>query len=125
MTPQEKVAREFVSAFNRAELDSFVAILDPEVELHSMRGLKRGREEARIWATRAPGGVQQSVTINSAESVGDRVLLEIERHWHWAEDDTHASTEKMAWLFTVRDGLITTWHPYEDRTEARTAFTTP
>lgn len=125
MTAKEKVVREFVSTFNRSELDSFVATLHPEVALHSMRGLRRGHEEARSWATKAPGGVQQTVAIKSSETAGDRVLLEIERHWHWAEDGSHAATDKMSWLFTVEDGLITSWQPYEDRTEARTAFTAP
>ena len=34
--------REFIRAFNERDLDAFVAVLDPEVELHSMRGLRKG-----------------------------------------------------------------------------------
>lgn len=123
MTPEEKTVREFVSTFNRSELDSFVATLHPEVELHSMRGLRKGRDEARDWATKSPGGVQQTVVVRSAETSGDRVLLEIERQWHWADDGSHASTDEMAWLLTLKDGLIVSWRPYEDRSEARRAFT--
>lgn len=123
MTPEEKIVREFVSTFNRSELDSFVSTLHPEVELHSMRGLRKGRDQARDWATKSPGGVQQTVVIRSAEICGDRVLLEIERQWHWAEDGSHASTDEMAWLFTLKDGLVGSWRPYEDRAEARQAFT--
>ena len=48
--------REFIRAFNERDLDAFVAVLDPEVELHSMRGLRKGVEAARLWATRKPGG---------------------------------------------------------------------
>ena len=55
--------REFIRAFNERDLDAFVAVLDPEVELHSMRGLRKGREAARLWATRAPGGVQQTIEL--------------------------------------------------------------
>ncbi len=122
MTPGEKAVREFVSTFNRSELDSFVATLDPEIEIHSLRGLRRGREEARAWATKKPGGVQQTVVIESVEERDDRVLLEIERQWHWDEDGSHAATDTMAWLFTVRDGLVCAWRPFEDRAEARAAF---
>ena len=46
-----------------ADLDAFVAVLDPEVELHSMRGLRKGVEAARLWATRKPGGVQQTIEL--------------------------------------------------------------
>ena len=35
----------------------------PEVELHAMRGLRKGPEAARIWATRKPGGVQQEIEL--------------------------------------------------------------
>lgn len=122
MTATEKVVREFVAAFNRGDLDAFVATLDPRVEIHSVRGLRTGRDRAREWATRAPGGVQQTVVIRSAETAGDRVLLEIDREWHWAEDGDHASTDEMAWLFTVHDGLVASWQPFEDRDAARQAF---
>lgn len=117
------MVREFVSTFNRSDLDAFVSTLHPEVELHSVRGLRAGRDEAREWATKAPGGVQQTVVVGSLEVAGDRVLLEIDRQWHWAEDGDHASTDEMAWLFTVRDGMVASWRPFEDRDEARRAFT--
>ncbi len=122
MSPEEKVTREFVSTFNRSELNSFVGTLDPEVEIHSVRGLRRGRDEARAWATRKPGGVQQTVVIEAVEQQEDRVLLEIQRQWHWEEDGALAATEPMAWLFTLRDGLVASWRPFEDREEAREAF---
>ena len=35
--------REFIRAFNERDLDAFVAVLDPGVELHSMRGVRKGR----------------------------------------------------------------------------------
>lgn len=122
MSPEEKTVREFVSTFNRSELDSFVGTLHPEVEIHSQRGLRRGPDEARAWATKKPGGVQQTVVIESVAERGGRVLLEIERQWHWAEDGSHAATDEMAWLFELRDGLVASWRPFEDRAAARRAF---
>lgn len=119
----ERVARGFVEAFNERDLDRFVSLLDPGVELHSMRGPVNGREAARDWATRPPGGVQQTIEIVGSTAEGGRVLFDIDRLWHWAEDGTHASTDEMAWLFEVgEDGLITSWRPFEERVEARDAF---
>lgn len=115
-------ARAFVEAFNDRDLDRFVEIVDPEVELHSMRGTVKGREAARGWATRAPGGVQQTIEIVGSETAPGRVLLDIDRVWHWAEDGSYASTDEMAWLFGVEDGLVTSWRPFEDRAEARAAL---
>jgi len=122
LTPEEKVAREFVSTFNRSELDAFVELLDPEVEIHGMRGLKKGPEEARSWATKKPGGVQQTILIEACESAADRVLLEVKREWRWEEDDELAYTDELFWLFGMRNEKVLSWRPFEDPEEARTAF---
>ena len=115
--------REFVRAFNERDLDGFVAVLDPEVELHSMKGLRKGVEAARLWATRAPGGVQQTIELDElyedgAERGGGSAVALIRRVWRWQEDGSFASEDEMAWLFELRDGRVRSWRPFEDRAEA-------
>jgi ketosteroid isomerase-like protein len=115
--------REFIRAFNERDLDAFAAVLDPEVELHSMKGLRKGREAARVWATRAPGGVQQTIELDELweeglEGGGGRAVALIRRLWHWEEDGAAAGVDEMAWSFELRDGRILSWRPYEDRAEA-------
>ena len=115
--------REFIRAFNERDLDAFVAVLDPEVELHASRGLRKGIEAARVWATRAPGGVQQAIELeqlyeDGTESGGGRAVALIRRHWRWEEDDSLAGVDEMAWAFELRDRKILSWRPYEDREEA-------
>jgi limonene-1,2-epoxide hydrolase len=112
--------RKFIRAFNERDLDGFVAVLDPEVEIHSNRGLRKGRAAAREWATRKPGGVQQ--TIELAELFEDgtdgRAVALIVRRWHWEEGGELAAEEEMAWAFELRDRLVGSWRAYEDRDEA-------
>ena len=115
--------REFIRAFNERDLDAFVAVLDPEVELHSMRGLRKGREAARIWATRPPGGVQQTIELeqlyeDGAKPGGGSAVALIRRVWRWDEDGSPAGKDEMAWLFELRDHRIRSWRPYENRTAA-------
>lgn len=115
--------REFIRAFNDRDLDAFVKVLDPEVELHSARGLRRGREAARLWATRKPGGVQQTIELeelheDGTEGGGGRAVALIVRRWHWEEDGSAAGAEEMAWMFELHDHRIRSWRPFEDRTEA-------
>ena len=115
--------REFIRAFNARDLDGFVAVLDPEVELHSMKGLRKGREAARLWATRAPGGVQQTIELEQLyeeglEGGGGRAVALIRRVWRWAEDDSEAGVDAMAWVFELRGNRVRSWRPYEDRGEA-------
>ena len=115
--------REFIRAFNERDLDAFVAVLDPEVELHSGRGLRKGIEAARLWATREPGGVQQTIELEELyeeglESGGGRAVALIRRRWHWDEDGSDAGVDEMAWAFELRDHKVRGWRPYEDRDEA-------
>jgi limonene-1,2-epoxide hydrolase len=115
--------REFIRAFNEQDLDAFVAVLDPEVELHSGRGLRKGREAARVWATREPGGVQQTIELEALyeeglEGRGGHAVALIRRRWQWEEDGSEAGVDEMAWAFELRDRRIRSWRPYDDREAA-------
>jgi limonene-1,2-epoxide hydrolase len=118
--------REFIRAFNERDLDGFASVLDPEVELHSMRGLRKGVQAARLWATRPPGGVQQTIELESLSESGSEeagaALALIRRVWRWDEDGSDAGEDEMAWLFELRGHRILSWRPYEDRDEATAAF---
>jgi hypothetical protein len=122
VTPEERTAREFVSTFNRSELDAFVELLDPEIEIRGMRGVKKGRDEARAWATKKPGGVQQTVLIESCRQRNEQVLLEVKREWRWEEGNELAYVDELAWLFEMRNGQVLSWQPFEDKEGARAAF---
>jgi limonene-1,2-epoxide hydrolase len=114
--------REFIRSFNERDQDAFAAVLDPEVELHSMKGMRKGRGAARMWATRPPGGVQQTIEVDELFEDGNRALALIRRVWHWDEDGSHANTEEMAWLFELRGHRIRSWRPFDDREAAWQAY---
>ena len=114
--------REFIRAFNERDLDGFVATLDPDVELHSMKGLVKGAEAARRWATRKRGGVQQTIELEELyedDAENGRAVALIMRRWHWDDEDGElAGEDEMAWLFELRGHRIRSWRPFEDREEA-------
>ena len=119
--------REFIRAFNERDLDAFLEVLDPEVELHASRGLRKGREAARVWATRAPGGVQQEIELeqlyeDGTEGGGGRAVALIVRRWHWAETGEPAGEEPMAWCFELRGRRVRSWRPCENREQALRDF---
>jgi hypothetical protein len=119
--------REFIRAFNERDLDAFVATLDPEVELHAARGLRKGVEAARVWATRAPGGVQQTIELeqlyeDDTEAGAGRALALVRRVWRWEEDGSAAGEEEMGWLFALNEQRIRSWRPFEDREAAWRAY---
>jgi hypothetical protein len=115
--------REFIRAFNERDLEAFARVLDPEVELHSMRGLRKGIEAARLWATRPPGGAQQTIELeqlyeDGTEGGGGTAVALIKRRWHWEEDGSPAGEDEMAWLFELHRHQVRAWRPFDDRAEA-------
>jgi limonene-1,2-epoxide hydrolase len=125
LTPSHKdPIREFIRAFNERDLDGFVAVLDPAVELHSMKGLVKGVEGARKWATRKRGGVQQTIELEQlyeggTEGGGGHAVALIMRRWHWDDDEGEfAGEDEMAWAFELHDHRVRVWRPFEDRAEA-------
>jgi limonene-1,2-epoxide hydrolase len=118
-TPPTDPVREFIRAFNERDIEAFVATLDPEVELHSMKGLKVGHEAARHWATRKRGGVQQTIELEQLHEGEDWAVAMIMRRWHWDDDvGEFAGEDEMAWVFELREQRIRSWRPFEDRDEA-------
>jgi hypothetical protein len=92
-----------------------------------MKGVRKGLEAARVWATRAPGGVQQTIEVeelfeDDTESGGGRALALIKRAWRWDEDGSAAGEDEMAWLFELHDHRICSWRPFEDREVAWRAY---
>jgi ketosteroid isomerase-like protein len=115
--------REAIRAFNEQDLDALVAILDPDVEVHSMRGRLKGIDAVRKWATRTPGGVQQTLELDQlyedgTENGGGSAVALVTRRWHWEEDGSEAGVEELAFVYELQGGKILSWRPVQDRAEA-------
>ena len=116
--------REFIRAFNERDLDAFVAVLDPEVELHSMRGLRQGASRRRDSGRRGRrAGCSRRSSSSSSTRTGPRG-----RRRRGRADPSAAGTGKR----TARRRAPTRWPgcsscattgfsaggPFEDRAEA-------
>ena len=122
MSEQTEAVQRFYAAFRDQELDAFVDVLHPQVELQTARGLRIGREEARGWATRNPlGSLEQRHVIEELREHTDHVVALIRKQWWWRESDELADDAEEAALFTFKDGLIARWQPFTDRADALAA----
>lgn len=95
------------------------------MEILASRGPRTGIDEARAWATFKPDGLQQRQVIDELAESGDKVVAFNRRQWRWAGSDDVAGEDEMAYVFTIRDGLIARWEPFEDRAAARRAAGLP
>jgi hypothetical protein len=115
--------RRFVDAFNDEDLDGLADAVSESIEIQGRRGLVRGREEAREWATRRPSGeLHQRLVVDRVREDGHPPVALLRRQWLWSEDGEIADEEEVAVLVTLdADGLICRWQPFEDRAEALAA----
>ncbi len=115
--------RSFVDAFNAQDLDALTAQLSEGIELQGRRGLVRGREEVRDWATRRPPGyLLQRLILDEVRTDGHPPVALMRRQWFWHHSDRVADEEEIAVLVTVDDdGLICRWQPFDDPDEALAA----
>ena len=75
-------------------------------------GGSRRRESGR---PAPPGGVQQTIILDELWEEPDRALAHVTRRWHWDEDGSPAGEDELAWVFELRDGLISSWRSLEER----------
>jgi hypothetical protein len=122
-----EAARTFIQAFNDEDLDALAAVLDPEVEVQTSRGIAIGHDEVRRWATRVPTGyLRQRLVPDVIRDEGKHVVAFVRREWFWREDGKVADAQELAIVATIgEDGLITRWQPFEDRDEALHAAGVP
>ena len=88
--PMPDPVREFIRAFNERDLDGFVAVLDPEVELHAMRGLRKGLGGGAglgdAGAGRGAAGDRARAALRGRDrGRRRRAVALIVRRWHWEE----------------------------------------
>jgi limonene-1,2-epoxide hydrolase len=109
----------FIKAFNRQDLEALAKVLHPEVVIHASRAPKHGIDEALAWARRVEtGDLEQWVELDHIDVESDRALALIRRQWWWRGQDELAREDEMAWAFELRDGLVVSWRPFDDRAEA-------
>jgi ketosteroid isomerase-like protein len=125
LSPPTDLVRRFYDAFNNQDLDAFAETLHPEIVIDGGRGSRTGRDEAREWATFKPGGVQQHQVIDELIEVPEGVLSLNRRQWFWDGTEDLAVEEPMAYLFTLRDGLVSRWQAFEGHESARSQFASP
>jgi ketosteroid isomerase-like protein len=117
--PDLQAVRDFFQGFNEQDLDLFLASLDPEAELHTLKmGQIQGHEAARHWATRPPGGLQQRIVVEDLLQSGDRLVALARQQWLWEGTDEIAEDNEVAAVFSLRNGRIVRWQPFPDRAEA-------
>jgi len=115
--------RRGIDAWNRGDLDAWLASFAPEAEWHTTglfadEGVYRGRAALeRLWAELREDIEELSTSVSEIRTVGERVFVAVTATGRGKR--SKAGFEELAWfVMTLRDGLVVRLDTYLDPTEA-------
>ena len=114
------VARRWVELFNeRGDVDEFLSLHDPEVELQTPGGPRlHGHDQVRDWFDAGFENVQSRIIPERFVAEGDIVVGLGRIDVRWIESGEVAHDGESAGAFWFRDGKIIAWQPFETHAAA-------
>jgi ketosteroid isomerase-like protein len=114
------VARRWVELFNsRDDVDEFLSLHDPEVELQTPGGPRlHGHDQLRDWFEKEYENVQPRLLPERFVAGGDTVVGLGRTEVRWAESGEVAREFESAGAYWFSDGKIIAWQPFETHAAA-------
>ena len=118
-----RVLRRAEELFNVRDLGAYLELFDPETEWHVARedpdtAVHRGREEVRGYLERWIDAFSDlNLHMEETHDAGDRVLALIHMHGHGSASGAPLD-ERVSFLFSLRNGLVTKVEEFFDHSEA-------
>ena len=124
-TDRERVVRQAIDAFNRRDIDGYLARMDEEVETESrltaMEGTYHGHEGVRRWWDNLLAMFPDfTLAVESAAEIGDTTIVRMAATAHGAESAT--PLQETIWLpIEWRGDRCARWRVFATREEAEEA----
>jgi ketosteroid isomerase-like protein len=112
------LAKRILDAISEGDVDAFVELLDPEVEIHTQRGVRRGREEVARWARAKFEHLERRYEVDEVHTSGGRVVVLARVLYVWRESRKVGDESLVGIVLDLRDGKLLRWRLYDDPMEA-------
>ena len=109
-----ELARRVLGALSRGDVSGFGALVHPEIEICTARGVRRGREQAEEWALKRYEHLERRYAIDELREHGDEVLALVRTQYVWRESGLVGDEETSAIELTFREGKLVRWRFRED-----------
>jgi ketosteroid isomerase-like protein len=113
-TSNAELARRVFKALSDGDARAFVALVDPEIEIHTSRGVRRGRAEAESWALKSYDHLERRFAVDELEIAGDEVRALVRTQYVWRDGGQLANEEPTTVDLRFRDGKLARWDFRED-----------
>ena len=113
-----EVARRILEAISEGDVDAFVALLDPDVEIQTQRGVRRGRDEVARWARSKFEHLERRYEVDEVHTAGTQVVVLARVQYVWRETRKVGDESLVGIVLDLRDGKLLRRRLYDDPMEA-------
>ena len=107
--PSAELARSVLEALSRGDVQAFVELVHPEIEIRTARGVWRGREEAEEWAQKGYEHLERRYPIDELRVSGEDVLAFVRAQYVWRDTGLVGDEEPTVIELAFRDGQLVRW----------------
>jgi hypothetical protein len=109
------VARAYDVAYDARDVERMVALAHEDVEAVTPRGTVRGHAPLRAFMARQTYGVSWRATERRYfYRGGNAVVVAVRGEWRYVDSGDVAEREDGAAVYSVHDGLVTRFEPFDD-----------
>jgi hypothetical protein len=102
-------ARQVLVALSQGNVPGFAALVHPEIEIHTARGIYRGADEARKWARKRYEHLERHFALDALEEHGAEVVAHVRAQYVWRESGLVGDEEPMTIHLAFADGKLVRW----------------
>jgi ketosteroid isomerase-like protein len=114
-----ELARQVLGALSSGDVQGFAALAHPELEIHTARGVHRGKDEAEEWAQKRYEHLERRYAIDELRVDGDDVLAIVRTQYVWRDSGLVGDEEPTVIELEFRNGKLIRWAFREDLAAGR------
>jgi ketosteroid isomerase-like protein len=109
------LVRQVLEALSRGDVPGFAALVHPDIEIHTARGVYRGSDAATEWARKKYEHLERHFAIDSLEERGGEVVARVRTQYVWRESGLVGDEAPITIHLGFADGKLIRWEYGEDR----------
>jgi ketosteroid isomerase-like protein len=103
------LARQVLAVLSSGDLSGFAALVHPDIEIHTARGVHRGADEATEWAQKRYEHLERHYAIDRLDARDDEVVARVKTQYVWRESGLVGDEEPTVIDLAFTDGKLVRW----------------
>jgi ketosteroid isomerase-like protein len=104
-----ELARQVLAALSHGNVPGFAALVHPDIEIHTARGVYRGADGATEWAQKRYEHLERHFAVDRLEEKGNEVTAKVRTQYVWRESGLVGDEEPAIVHLGFADGKLIRW----------------